>query len=44
VATGEKQPDVLQGTLDLMVLKTLEAMGRCTQSDATTISNAKDSC
>lgn len=24
---GEKKPDVLQGTLDLMVLKTLEAMG-----------------
>lgn len=24
---GEKKPDVLQGTLDLMVLKTLETMG-----------------
>ncbi|HEY2470864.1 MAG TPA: PadR family transcriptional regulator [Terracidiphilus sp.] len=24
---GENKPDVLQGTLDLMVLKTLEAMG-----------------
>jgi PadR family transcriptional regulator PadR len=24
---GDKKPDVLQGTLDLMVLKTLEAMG-----------------
>jgi transcriptional regulator len=24
---GENKPDILQGTLDLMVLKTLEAMG-----------------
>jgi PadR family transcriptional regulator PadR len=24
---GDKKPDVLQGTLDLMVLKTLESMG-----------------
>lgn len=24
---GEKKPDVLQGTLDLMILKTLESMG-----------------
>ena len=24
---GENKPDVLQGTLDLMVLKTLESMG-----------------
>lgn len=29
---GEKRSEVLQGTLDLMVLKTLYAMGRCTGS------------
>lgn len=27
VSTGESKPDVFQGTLDLMVLKTLESMG-----------------
>jgi len=27
---AEKKSDILQGTLDLMVLKTLDAMGRCT--------------
>ncbi len=26
---GDGKSDVLQGTLDLMVLKTLESMGRC---------------
>ena len=27
MSTGKTQPDVLQGTLDLMVLRTLETMG-----------------
>jgi transcriptional regulator len=27
VATGDSKPDILQGTLDLMVLKTLDSMG-----------------
>jgi PadR family transcriptional regulator, regulatory protein PadR len=27
VATGDPKPDILQGTLDLMVLKTLDSMG-----------------
>jgi PadR family transcriptional regulator, regulatory protein PadR len=27
MATGDPKPDILQGTLDLMVLKTLDSMG-----------------
>ena len=27
MATGDAKPDILQGTLDLMVLKTLDSMG-----------------
>jgi PadR family transcriptional regulator PadR len=27
MATGDSKPDILQGTLDLMVLKTLDSMG-----------------
>jgi hypothetical protein len=37
--TNSKKADVLQGTLDLMILKTLQASGRCTASALPGVSN-----
>jgi hypothetical protein len=43
---AENKSEILQGTLDLMALKTLEAMGRCTDmaSPAASSKSVKKLC
>jgi hypothetical protein len=36
---NNKKSDVLQGTVDLMILKTLQALGLCTDSESPRVSN-----